>query len=172
MGLYQIKPQLDTLLELFVGLVLGLVLHIQHGWQVAILQLHVLDEELGLILGWRVDTVEVIGTTGETILAGLVEIFDEILVNLRRTFRSLNHNEAHGKLVYGSLVLQRLPVYLSLVVADINAVYFVALGVADVAIERTEAKAERTDEEEIEEIDVDSQHSSSAHPPCPAGHVL
>ena len=57
-------------------------------------------------------------------------------------------------------------------VADVDAVDFVAFGIADVTIEGTEAESEGTYEEIIEEVDVGGEHCRSAKPPCPPGQVL
>ena len=64
-----------------------------------------LDEELGLVLGRRVDAIEMVGSAGESVFTGLIEIVLEILVDLRGAFSGLDHDEAHGELVYGSFIL-------------------------------------------------------------------
>ena len=51
MSARRIKNEYVSLLKLFVGLVLGFVLDVENWRQVAVLELYVLDEELGLSLG-------------------------------------------------------------------------------------------------------------------------
>ena len=48
---HHIEPQLDALFEFLVSLVAGLMFHIKHWWQVAILQFDIVDKELCLCLG-------------------------------------------------------------------------------------------------------------------------
>ena len=169
---HDFQPQPDTLLELLVSLVLGLVLDVEDRRQVAILEFYVLDEELGLSLGGRMDAVEMVGTTGKAVLASLIEIVDKVFVDLRGALRSLDHDETHRELVDGAFVLQRLPIDGALVVADVDTVNLVAFRITDVAIKGAETESEGTDEEIIEEIDVGSQHRRSTQPPGPSGHVL
>ena len=113
-----------------------------------------------------------IGTTGKSVFTSLIEVLAEILVNLRGTLGGLNHHEADGELVDDAFVLQFLPVYLALMMADVDAVDFVALGIADVAIEGAPTEAEGSDEDVVEEVDVDGKDSRSAHPPRPSGQML
>ena len=95
-----------------------------------------------------------ISATNKTIFAGIIEIIDEIIVNLTRSFGGFYHHETHGAFLYHTVVLQCLPVYLSLIVADVDTVYFISLGIGDVAIESTPSKSKWRDEEIIEEIDI------------------
>ena len=170
--LYDVKPFEDALLELFVGLLLGLVLYVEHRGQVAVLQFDLLDEVAGLLFGWGVDAVEVVGSARESVLAGLVEVLVEVLVDFRGSLGGLNHDEADGAVLDGALVLQRVPVYRALVVGDVDAVDFVALGIADVAIEGTPTKAVGRHEEVIEEPEVDACYGQPAQPPRPRRQLL
>ena len=162
-----VQPLQHRRLELVIGLVLGFVLHVEHGWQVAVLQLHLTEEVLCLTVGRRVNAVEMVGTTGEPILTGLVEILTEILVGLRRAFGGLDHHETDGTAVNHTFVLQFVPIDMSLVVGDVNTVNLIPIRIADVTIERTPAETEGTDENIIEKPDVDSHDSSSTKPICP-----
>ena len=157
--------------KVLVGLVFGFVLHIEHGWQVAILQVYGLDEVIGLLLGGAVNTVEVIGSTGKPILAGLEEVVAEVAVGLGGSLGGLDHHKAYGAMVYLAVVLQLFPVDTPLMVRDVDAMNLVALGIAHVAIQRAPAESERTYKEIIEEVEIDSDYSCSAYPVCPTGHV-
>ena len=46
-----------------------------------------------------------VGSTGKTVLTGLIEILAEVLVGLCGTFRRLDHDETDGTLVDHALVL-------------------------------------------------------------------
>ena len=172
MKLDHVQPQLDALLELLVGLVLGLVLYIQDGWQVTTLQLDILDKELSLGLCRRMDTIEMIGTTSKSKLSGLIEVVNKILINLGSSFCGFYHDKAYGKLVYHALVFECLPIDVTLMVADVDTMDFIAFRVADVTIQGTKTETKRTDEEIIEKIDIECRHHRSAYPPRPTRHVL
>ena len=162
-----VEPGKHRCLELVVGLVLGFMLHVQYGRQVAILQFHLAQEVAGLALGRRMDAVEMVGATGETVLTGLVKVLAEVLVGLGRAFGGLDHDEADGVTVDGALVLQYVPVDVSLMVGDVDAVYFVAFGIADITVQSPPAEAEGADEEVVEEPDVARHNGQSAYPPAP-----
>ena len=152
--LHHIEPQLDALLELLVGLVLGFMLYVEHRGQVAMLEFDVADKELGLRLGVRVNAIEMVGTTCKTVFTSIVEIATEVLVNLTSSLSGLDHDETDGIAVDESLVFQLLPVDGALVVTNVDAMNLVALRVADVAIEGSPTEAERTYEDVVEEKDV------------------
>lgn len=80
---HDVKPLEDRGFELAVRLLLGFVLHVKHGWQIAVLQFHLLQEELRLSTCRRMDAVEMIGAAGETTLTGQVEVLFEVLIDLR-----------------------------------------------------------------------------------------
>ena len=124
----------------------------------------------GLLFCGRVDTVEMVGPPGETVLTGLIEIVAEILVRLGGTLRGLDHHETDGALVDAAVVFQFTPVDAPLMVGDVDAVDLVTLRIADVAIEGTPTKTERSDEEIVEEPHVADDYSGSAYPPSPVGY--
>ncbi len=172
MFLYDIEPLQNAGGKLLIGLMLGLVLNVQNRRQVAILQFGMTDKKLCLLLGGRIDAIEMIGTTRETIFTGLMEIVLKVLVNTRGTLSGLNHDKANGCLVDESSFTEFIPVNASLVVADVDAVDFVAVGIVDLTIEGTPAKAERTNKDIVEEKDIDSDNGNTAYPPRPTGEVL
>ena len=81
------------------------MLHVQNGRKVAILKINGLDEVIGLLLGGTVNTVEVIGSTGKPILAGLEEVVAEVAVGLGGSLGGLDHYEAYGAMIDGAIVL-------------------------------------------------------------------
>lgn len=162
--LNDVEPLQDRRLELSVCLVLRLVLHIEYGRQVAVLKLHLTEEVLSLTLGRRMHAIEMVGTTSETILAGLVEVLSEVLVGLGGAFGGLNHDKTDRTTIDLTFVLQFFPIDMPLVVGDVDTVNLVAFRIADIAVERTPAEAERTDKDVIEEADVERDDSSSAEP--------
>ena len=146
-------------------MILGFMLNVEDGRKIARLKFHILDEIVSLRFCRRIYTIEMISATNKTIFAGIIEIIDEIIINLTRTFGGLDHHETHWALLYHTVVLQCLPVYLSLIVADVDTVYFISLGIGDVAIESTPSKSKWRDEEIIEEINVEQNNYTASKPP-------
>lgn len=169
--LHDVEPLDDGRTKLLVGLILGLMLYIEHWGQVAILEFHGIDEVPGLLLGWAVDAIEMVSTTGEAVLTGLIEVIAEVLVGLGGSLGGLDHDEADGALVDGAIVLEFVPVDAALMVGDVDAVDLVAFGIAHVAIEGAPAEAEGADEEIIEEPDVAGDNGCATDPPAPAGQT-
>jgi len=77
---HDVKPCEDVALEVFHGALIGLVLDVEHGGQVAFLQVDLLQEVVGLVACRRVVAPEVVGPTHEAVLASLVEIAVEVFV--------------------------------------------------------------------------------------------
>ena len=134
---HNIEPLQHTGLEFIIGLILWLVLHIEHRRQVAILQFRHLQEVIGLLFGWRMDAVEMIGSTSKTVLTGLIEILSEILIRLGSALRRLDHDKTDGTLVNHTLVFQFVPVDTALMVGDVNAVNLIAFWIGHITIEGT-----------------------------------
>ena len=146
--------------------------NVEHRRKVALLQLHLADEELCLSLCCRASTVEMIGATCEALFAGIIEIVLKVLVNLVGSFRLLNHNKTNGAFVDDGFVFQCCPVDSTLMVTDVNTVYLVAFRIAYLTIQGTPTETERTDENVVEEKDIDSNDNASSYPPCPPWQVL
>ena len=127
--------------ELLFADALWLLLHVEHRWQVAPLQFDVADEESGLVGSGRLCAEEMVGSASEAVLACLCEIVVEALVHLCGSLSGLYHHEADGALVDGATLAQFGPVDVALIVADVNAVYVVAFGVVDVAVECSPAQS-------------------------------
>ena len=166
------QPLQHALLELLGRLLLGLVLHVEHGRQVAFLELHLADEEVGLVASGGMDAIEMIGAACKSMLAGLMEVVAEVLVDTTGTLGSLDHDKPDGALVDESLVAQLVPVDVALVMADVNAVNLVARRIADVAVQGTPTETEGADEDVVEEINVKRQNGTTAYPHRPTGHEL
>ena len=149
---YKAKPLEYGVLELLVGLVLGLMLNVEHGRKVAILKVDGLDEVIGLLVGRCVDTVEMVSTTGKAILASLIEVVAEVTVGLCGSLGGLDHYETDGTMVYLTVILKLVPIDAALMVGDVDAVDLVALGVADVAIQSAPTETKGAYKEIVEEI--------------------
>ena len=152
--LNNIEPLQYRGFELRVSLFLGFMLYVKHWWQITVFKPYLTHEMLSLALGRRMDTVEVVGTARKTVLSRLMEVLTEVLVGLGTSLRGLDHHEADGASVDRTLVLQLIPVNMTLMVRYIDAVNLVTLRVADIAIEGTPAKTKRSYEEIVEEPDV------------------
>lgn len=166
------KPLKNAGFECLVRLILGFMLNIKDWGQVTVFQFHILDEELRLCLRRRVDTIEMIGTTGEAILTSLMEVIAEILVDDTGSLCSLHIDEAHGIFVNLPIILQLFPVNLSLVVADIDTVNLVAFRIVGITVKGAPAESERSYKDIIEKEHVQSNNETASYPPCPTGHVL
>ena len=108
------------------------------------------------------NTIEMIGTTGKAILTGLIEIILEILVNLSGSLSSLNHNKSYGEFINSTLILERLPIDVTLVMTNVNTMNLIAFGITDVAIECPKTKTKGADKEIIEEIDISNKDCCSS----------
>ncbi len=128
---------------------------IEDGGQVAILEMDIADKEARLVLRRGMDAIEMIGTTGETIFARLVEIALELIVDTRSAFSCLDHDKANGRLVDESFLLELLPVDGALMMGDVNAMNLVALRITDIAIEGAPTETKGGDKEVIEEKDIE-----------------
>ena len=148
--------------ELFVGLIGRLVLDIQYGWQVTILQLDGFHKMGGLLIGGCMNTIEMISTSCKTVFTGLEEIVFEVLVCLRGTFRSLDHDEAYRTIVDTAVVLEFIPVDTSLMMRDINTMNLIAIGIVNSPVKGTPTETKWSDKEIIEEPDIKDDNSTSA----------
>lgn len=101
--------------------------------------------------------------TYETILACLTEILFKMRVYARTPLCTLYHYKAYGTLFYHG-ILQKGPVYVSLIVAYVNAAYLIAVGIFRLSIDCTPAKAERTYEKIIKSPDVKGYDCQTANP--------
>ena len=168
----KVKPLQDRSLELCISLILGLVLHIEHRGQIAILEFHRLDEMIGLLLCRSMNAVEMVGSAGKAILASLEEIIAEVLIGLGGTLRSLDHDKADGALVDAAVVLEVIPVNTALMVRDVDTVDLIAFRIVDGTIECSPAEAEGADKEIVEEPDVAQDNRCSSDPPAPGRDFL
>ena len=96
----------------------------------------------------------------------------EVLINLTGTLGGLDHHETHGALLYHTVVLQFLPINLTLIMTYVDAVNLIALGIRYITIKGTPTESERRDKEIIEEINIKEDNDRTAEPPCPSGHTL
>ena len=161
-----VQPCENVALEIFHAALLGLMLHIEHGWKVALLKMYLLEKIIGLLARRRLVAPEMIGTANEAILACLIEIVVEVFVHAAGTLGGLDHDKAQ-RLSFDGGILQFLPVDVALIVADVDAMNHVSLGVFLVAIEGTPAKARGSDEEIVERPHIERSPQKAAYPPCP-----
>lgn len=70
-----------------------------------------------------------VGSTGKAMLSSLTEVALELLVHLVGTFCCLDHHEADGTGINGTVALQFCPVYVALIVTDVNTMDVIALGI-------------------------------------------
>ena len=152
MLLYDVEPLQHRGLELIISLLLRLVLHVEHGRQVAVLQFHLAHEMLGLTVGGRVYAEEVVGSADDAVLAGFVEVVVEVGVELVGTFGGLDEDKTDGCALYVG-VAHLFPVDVLLVVADVDAADG-AGRVVGVAVDGFPAEGVGTDEGFVEEDDV------------------
>ena len=145
-------------------------LHIDDGGQVALLQLHVADEEVGLNDGVGGRIVEVIGAPDEALLAGSGEVIVKKPVLMVASLRSLDEDKTDGDV---GLLKRRqlLPVDIALMMRDVDAVNGIAVGNADViglsaiggAVQlRTDEKP--PEEEQQHDTDQQRQHATASRP--------
>ena len=163
---YNVKPGEDVALKILYRALLGLVLYIEHGGQVAFLQMYLLKEIIGLVAGRRFVAPEVVGTTDKSVFASLIEVVVKVFVHTAGPLCSLDHDEAEGLSLDGG-ILELSPVDITLIMADVDAVNHVSLGELLVAVEGAPAEAGRTNEEIVEGPDVEDDDQDTSYPPCP-----
>ena len=112
--LHRFKPEFYRTLKLFIRLVFRFMLHVKHRWKISVLQFHVLQEMSSLLMGWCMNTIEMVGTTRKTMFARLIEVITEILICLRGSLCSFDHYKTDGTLVNTTIILQFIPVNTSL----------------------------------------------------------
>ena len=152
--LHRLKPENNRALELLISLVLGFMLHIKHWRQVAILQFHVFDEMCSLLIGWCMNTIEMIGTSGKSVFTSLIKVISEVLIQLCGAFCGFDHHKTDGTLIDAAIILQLIPVDTSLMMRNVDTMNLIAVGIVHISIKRTPAETERSDKEIIEEPDV------------------
>src|SRR5574344_835570 len=112
-----------------------------------------------------------IGTTNKTIFACLKEIIIKILVKFRRTFRCLYHYKTYRASVY-HCIREFLPVYISLIMRNINALYFVSFRIFGISIEGAPTKSLWPDEEIIKSPYIKNNYTDATTPPRPAWEAM
>lgn len=164
--LHDMQPCEHVTLEVLHTSAGGLVLYVKHRRQVAVLKMHLAQKEIGLLARSRLVVPKMVGATYEAIVARSLEILIEVLVQALVAFRGLDDDEAQGAATYHA-VAQLHPVYLALIMRDVYAMNLVALGIAGVAIEGAPTEARGTDEEIIENPNIDKYKNQSTQPPEP-----
>ena len=165
--LNHVQPLEYRTLKLGISLFLRLMFYVEHRRKIAIFKFYGVHKMPGLLVGRCMDTIEMIGTTGKTILTGLIEIVAEVLIGLGSTLSGLDHDETDGTLVDRAIVLEFVPVDAPLMVGNVDTVDLIAFGIADIAIEGTPSKSERRNEEIIKEPDIACNNCCTTYPPTP-----
>ena len=125
--LHACQPFEDALPEVLGADALRPDFHVEHGWQVARLQLHIADEVLGLLLRRRRGAIEMIGATHDAVFPRPFKVLPELRIHDVAALGGLDEGEDDGVAVDGGAVAQQLPVDAALMVAHVDAVHGVAL---------------------------------------------
>ena len=125
------------------------MLYVEHRWQVSLLQMHVGQEPVCLFSGAALVAPKMIGPPDKSGLTCLIEVIGKVLVELAGAFRGLYNNESQRATAHHG-VAQLVPVYLSLIVADVDAVYLVARGIFGIAVDSSPSKACRAYKVDVE----------------------
>ena len=169
--LHYLQPFEYLFLELGNRLVLRFVLYVEYRRQVALLKMNLLDEEASLFLGRSLVAPEVVSTPEKPCFACEMEVLAEVFVHMIGSFGRLNDYKPqwatrnHG-------VAKQVPVNLSLVMADVYAVYLVSLRIFCIAIESSPAETRGADEECIEAPHIYADHNHSYNPLQPNRHTV
>ena len=165
--LHDVQPLANSFLQL-LRVEIASFLDVEDWRQIALFEVDLLDEESGLSARVDIRDEEMIGTTNDIVLACLVEVFVEILVDKALALRCLDEDEAHG-LPADVGVTKPFPRDAVLIVADVEAAHFIALGIDGVAVDGFPAEREGSDKEIIEEEEVEGHNKPHARDECPEG---
>ena len=144
------------------------MLDVEYGRKIAIRKMHLLQKVIRLFASRRFIAPEMIHATDESIVASLIEVFAEILIQAAGTLGTLDDDKAH-RTTHDHRIVELLPVYLALIMRDINAMNLVAFGIHLIAIEGTPSETGRTYEEMIEQKNIQHYYRRSTNPPCQSG---
>ena len=169
--LYDMQPREHITLKILNTLVIGLMLDIEYGRKIAIRKMHLIQEVIRLFASRGFIAPEMIHATDESVIASLIEVLTEILIQAAGTLGTLDDDKAH-RTALDHRIVELLPVYLALIMRDINAMNLVAFGIHLVAIEGTPSETGWTDEEMIEQKNIQHYYRRSTHPPCQSGITL
>ena len=109
---------------------------------------------------------EMIGSSHEVVLSRPMEIIVEVLVEQGCAFRCLDDDEAN-RMVANLRITESVPIYLCLMVTDVNAHDVVTRGIVGFAIERTPTERKRSNEEIIEHEHIGRHHENAAQEQTP-----
>ena len=163
------KPLANSLLQLSHREVASL-LHIEHRRQVASFEVNLLEEEARLLSRIDIRREEMVGTAQKVVLACLIEVVVEVLVDNAHAFSCLDENEAYG-FALDAGIAQPLPVDILLIVADVKAMDFIALRIVRLAIDGFPAERERSDEEVVKKKKVGPHDQAEACQQSPQRHT-
>ena len=169
--LYYMQPGKHITLEILHTLICRLMFNIQYRRQISICKMNLVKEIISLFACRRLIAPEMINTPDETEIASLIEVLAEILIQPRRTFRTLDDDEAH-RTTLNHRILELLPVYLALIMGNIDSVNLVTFRIFSISIKRTPTETCWTHKEMIEQKDIEHDNGRSAYPPCPTGIAL
>ena len=162
-----VKPREHVALEILDGTIFRLEFDVEYGRQIAFFEFDLAQEIVCLVARRRFVAPKMVGTADKTVFASLVEIFVEALIDDGRAFGRFDDDEPK-RTAFDHRVAQLVPLDFLLIVGDVDAVDFVAFGIAGVAVERTPAKSRRSNEKGVEQPDIDSGNADASNPPRPS----
>ena len=113
-----------------------------------------------------------VGATNETILAGIVKIIGEILVNALGALRCLNDDETNRTTINHGAIAQTVPIDGALIMGNVDTVYLIACRIFGVAIKRAPPETRGTHKEIIKRPNVKNQDSNTSKKPRPTPTFL
>ena len=169
--LYDMQPYEHIALKILYTLVIGLMLDVEYGRKIAIRKMHLLQEVIRLFASRRFIAPEMIHATDESVVASLIEVLAEVFIQAAGTLGTLDDDKAH-RTTLDHRIVELLPVYLTLIMRNINAMNLVAFGIYLIAIEGTPSETGRSDKEMIEQKNIQHYYRCSTNPPCQSGITL
>jgi hypothetical protein len=100
--LYDMQPREHIALKILYTLVIRLMLDVEHGRKIAIRKMHLLQKVIRLFASRRFIAPEMIHATDESIVASLIEVLAEILIQATGTLGTLDDDKAHRTRASGS----------------------------------------------------------------------
>ena len=162
--LHDMEPGKNLHLKFLDRHVGGHILHIQHRRQVALLEFHFVEKEIGLFAGRGEIAPEMIGTADDTEFTHVAEILIEILIDIVRALGGFDHDEFQtGAVDHG--IAQFRPLNLALMVADVNAVNLISLRIVRVAIQSPPSESKRFDQIGVDYPGIRDGYNDAQHPP-------
>ena len=101
-------------------------------------------------------------------LARIIKVVVEIVIQLVGALCRLNHDKPERATSYHAIA-QQLPINLTLIVRDVDAVYLITIGIVGITIKRAPPEPGRTHEKLIECPHVEQRKDNPPYPNGPSG---